>query len=168
MNEAATSLDRLHDIALPAPVPWWPPAPGWYALFVLLTVVAAWMAWRAWQGWRANAYRRAALRELDALGDAAAIAELLRRTALVIAPRSVVAANTGIGWTNWLDANAREPMPVAVQQLLIAGVYGRPTSHRELSALRAYAARWITHHSPASLRGAAPMERVNPPIGKNS
>jgi hypothetical protein len=31
MNDAG-SRQKLNDIVVPAPVPWWPPAPGWYVL----------------------------------------------------------------------------------------------------------------------------------------
>ena len=94
--------------------------------------------------WRANAYRRAALRELKSLEHPAAIAELLRRTALAIAPRPVIAEMTGAAWLDWLAAQFSEPMPDTVRTQLTAGVYGRPAASRELSALRDYAARWIT------------------------
>ena len=146
MNEPATSLDRLHDIALPSAVAWWPPAPGWYAVFTLALVAAAWMAFRAWKRWQSNAYRREAARELASLESSAAIAELLRRTALAIAPRSVIAEKTGTAWLDWLAAQCPEPMPDTVRTQLTTGVYGRPAASEELSALRDYATRWITRH----------------------
>jgi uncharacterized protein DUF4381 len=146
MNEPATSLDRLHDIALPPAVAWWPPAPGWYVVFTLALVAAAWMAFRAWKRWQSNAYRREAARELASLESSAAIAELLRRTALAIAPRSVIAEKTGTAWLDWLAAQFPEPMPDTVRAQLTTGVYGRPAASRELSALRDYATRWITRH----------------------
>ena len=146
MNEPATSLDRLHDIALPPAVAWWPPAPGWYVVFTLALVAAAWMAFRAWKRWQSNAYRREAVRELASLGSSAAIAELLRRTALAIAPRSVIAEKSGTAWLDWLAAQFPEPMPDTVRAQLTTGVYGRPAASRELSALRDYATRWIARH----------------------
>lgn len=146
MTNDPTSLDRLHDLVLPPAVPWWPPAPGWYALMALVLVTAAWMTFRAWKRWQSNAYRREATRELAALGSAAAIAELLRRTALAIAPRSVIAEKTGAAWLDWLAAQCPEPMPDTVRTQLTTGVYGRPAASEELSALRDYAARWITRH----------------------
>jgi hypothetical protein len=146
MNTPATSLDRLHDLALPPAVPWWPPAPGWYVVFALALFAAAWITLRAWKRWQSNAYRREALCELASLERPAAIAELLRRTALAIAPRQVVAEKTGTAWLDWLAAQFPEPMPDTVRTQLTAGVYGLPTASEELSALRDYAARWITRH----------------------
>ena len=146
MNTPATSLDRLHDLALPPAVPWWPPAPGWYVVFALALFAAAWIAIRAWKRWQSNAYRREALRELASLERPAAIAELLRRTALAIAPRQVVAEKTGTAWVDWLAAQCPESMSAAVRIQLTVGVYGRPTADHELSSLRDYAARWIADH----------------------
>jgi hypothetical protein len=145
-----TSLDRLHDLVLPSAVPWWPPAPGWYVVLALLVLAAGWLAWRFWKRRRANAYRRAALRRLATLRDAPAIAELLRRTALAIMPRPVVAAKTGTAWTDWLAEQCPETMPDAVRTQLTAGVYGRPAADREVGALRDYATRWIARHRPVS------------------
>jgi Domain of unknown function (DUF4381) len=145
MTESATSLERLHDIVLPAAVQWWPPAPGWYVLLSLLLLGIAAAAWRGLQRWRANAYRRAALRELTALQDAAAIAALLRRTALAFTPRGRVAARDGIAWTDWLDAHMQKPMAADVRQLLAVGVYRQP-DHREIERLREFARRWIASH----------------------
>jgi len=146
MNESATSLDRLHDLVLPPAVMWWPLAPGWYAVMALALLTAAWMMIRAWKRWQSNAYRREALRELASLESSAAIAELLRRTALAIAPRSVIAEKTGTTWLDWLAAHFPGPMPEIVRSQLSAGVYGPPAASDELSPLRDYATRWITSH----------------------
>jgi len=150
MTPDPTSLDRLHDLVLPPAVPWWPPAPGWYALFVLLALAGGWLAWRRWQRWRADAYRRAALRELAGPRDATAVAELLRRTALAVVPRPVVTGMTGRTWTDWLAAQCPEAMPDPVRSQLFAGVYGRPVPGQNHAMLRAYAACWIARHRPVS------------------
>ncbi len=158
MNDgAATSLDRLHDIVLPPHVSWWPLAPGGYVLLAMGLLLASALIHRAWRRRQANAYRRAALRELGSIEDAAAMAELLRRTALAIAPRPSIAGKTGAAWLDWLAAHGPEAMPDTVRSLLTDGVYGRTPPREELVALRRYAARWIArhrappaaHHSPA-------------------
>jgi len=146
MNDSTTSLDVLHDLVLPPAVPWWPPAPGWYVVIALALIAAALVALRAWKRRRANAYRRAALRELAALQDVPAIAELLRRTALAVAPRSLIAEKTGTEWLDWLAAQCPVAMPDTVREQLTTGVYGRPAARDELSALRDYAGRWISRH----------------------
>jgi hypothetical protein len=109
------SLANLHGIVLPEPVPWWPPAPGWYWLGGALAAAAAWLAVRALRRWHADAYRRAALAELDAIGARAeapdagadalrALPALLKRAALAAYPRERVAALSGPRWWAFLDA----------------------------------------------------------------
>ena len=146
MNTDATSLDRLHDLVLPAPLPWWPPAPGWFVLLAQLSLGVGWISWRYWKRWQANAYRREALRQLKQLQDAPAIALLLRRTALAVAPRPEIATKTGSAWVDWLAGLIPESMTPEVKQLLNFGVYGRPDADQDVTALRSYAVRWITHH----------------------
>jgi hypothetical protein len=147
MNTDATSLDRLHDLVLPASLPWWPPAPGWFFLVALLSLGVGWISWRYWKRWQANAYRREALRQLKQLQDAPAIALLLRRTALAVAPRPEIATKTGSAWVDWLAGQCPESMPPEVKQLLSFGVYGQPDADQDVRVLRNYAVSWITHHS---------------------
>lgn len=146
MNSDQTSLDRLHDLVLPAEVSWWPLAPGWYVVLVLVMLAACWYAWRAWAHWRANAYRRDALRELQSIGDVGGAAELLRRTALARVPRPVIAGLTGSAWLDWLAAQAPVPMPDVVRRQLSEGVYGPSIESSELNAVRDYASHWIARH----------------------
>jgi len=146
MKETATSLGHLRDIVLPPAVPWWPLAPGWYVLFALILIITAVLGWRMWKRWRANAYRRTALRDLGTLHDAPAIAELLRRTALAIVPRHLVAAKTGDAWVDWIVGQSNEVMSPDVRKLLTAGVYGRQATDHDVDALRDFARRWIARH----------------------
>jgi len=148
MNPPDTSLDRMHDIVPPDAVAWWPPAPGWYAVLGLILVAAAYAGWRSWSGWCANAYRRAALRELSGLQETSAIAELLRRVALAIAPRVEIAEKTGTAWVDWVAAQSSEAMPLEVRQQLTVGVYERLSADHDVSVMRDYVAQWITHHRP--------------------
>lgn len=143
-----TSLDHLHDLVLPSEVPWWPLAPAWYAIIAIALIAAAWLAFRAWKHWQSNAYRRAALRELKSLETSAAIAELLRRTALVSAPRSVIAEKTGSAWTDWLAEQCPEPMTEMIQIQLSQAIYQPQSKTHDLSLLKNYATLWITRHSP--------------------
>ncbi|MCB1242743.1 MAG: DUF4381 domain-containing protein [Verrucomicrobiales bacterium] len=146
MNAPSSSLDRLHDLVLPPEVSWWPLAPGWYALILLALAFLAIRTRRAWKNWHANAYRRAALRELASTQDASAIAELLRRTALVIAPREEIAQRTGSAWVEWLSEHSPEAVPVEARLLLTSTVYKRPTEDLQIDILRGFASRWISNH----------------------
>jgi len=147
MNNTSTSLDRLHDIVLPTPVPWWPPAPGWYVVLTALVLTGAWILWRLWQRWLANGYRREAISLLARAKDASAIAELLRRTALAIVPRSTLATMTPQQWIDWLQVVYSAEMPESVRDLLMYGVYGPEQKESDLHTLRDYAAGWIAGHS---------------------
>ena len=146
MSSDAASLEHLNDIALPADVPWWPLAPGWYLLLALLLLVGTWLAARAWTRWRANAYRRAALRELARADNAETIAELLRHTALARVPPSVIAQLGGMQWTEWLAARRTAEMPPDVRALLAGGIYAACAAKPDLRTLREYAAHWIAAH----------------------
>ena len=147
MSSDPASLDRLHDIVEPAPVPWWPPAPGWYVVMAIAAVVLAWLGVRRWQHWRANAYRRAALRELNDATTPTDISAVLRRTALVAAPRSTVASLTGDRWASWLAESTSANMPPQVRELLAAGVYQQSAGSGNVSLLKEYAQTWIEQHS---------------------
>ena len=117
MNTDATSLDRLHDIIMPAPVPWWPLAPGWYWVLGLLVVMLLAALITGLIHWQHNRYRREALTELArqevALQNAdlrspalLSLAELLKRTAVTAFPREDVATLTGPKWFEFLDHTA--------------------------------------------------------------
>ncbi|MEP4685936.1 MAG: DUF4381 domain-containing protein, partial [Rhodopirellula bahusiensis] len=101
------SLDRLNDIVVPAPVSWWPLAPGWHVLIAVLLAAGIWLAWKSWRTWTANAYRREAIHELESANTVGAISELLRRTALVSTSRSELATMTGDRWPDWLSQQFR-------------------------------------------------------------
>ena len=109
MNQDAASLDRLHDIVMPPTVPWWPPAPGWYVLAAIILGLLLVLVLRLWLRWRATAYRREAIRALDSASDPAAIAALLRRTALAESSRSEIAALHGNAWWTGSRPKVRNP-----------------------------------------------------------
>lgn len=146
MPQDENSLDRLNDIVIPPDVSWWPLAPGWYVLSGLFLLAVSWFLWRVGKKWKANAYRRFALRELAGLDDAASIAELLRRTALAVTPRSEVARSSGSQWVDWLAAQCPVPIPPQVRHQLSRGIYEREAESTEVDLLHDYAAKWISGH----------------------
>lgn len=117
MSDPLAELRGYHP---PDPVSWWPPAPGWWLLALLIVGLLIWVTVWALGARRrrrlARAAPRAALDELAALraahardGDAAAFAcglsRLLRRFALARYPRRAVAGLSGEDWLAFLDAH---------------------------------------------------------------
>lgn len=147
------SLQNLHDIVLPAPPGWWPPAPGWYVLAVLLLAFALWWGRRAWQRWRADRYRREALKAFRALqadpGRLAALPGLLKRTALAAWGREAVAALSGEAWHRFLDCSAgTDRFCAGAGALLDRLAYGgEPLSGPEARLLLEAAALWLRGHA---------------------
>lgn len=117
MNTDATSLDRLHDIVVPAAMSWWPPAPAWYWLMAFAAIAILWAAIAWFVRWQRDAYRREALAEWKRINlllaeperRVAALSELaalLKRTAITVFPRAEVAALTGEAWRTFLNRSA--------------------------------------------------------------
>src|SRR6476660_8811862 len=104
MNPDLTSLDRLHDLTMPPPVPWWPPGPGWLFLAgAWCLALGCWLMRAIWR-WQRNCYRREALVLLEAAHlTGLELATLTKRVARTAYPRERVASLTGEPWLAFLN-----------------------------------------------------------------
>jgi hypothetical protein len=128
--ETLQQIPMLRDIHDIPPIPWWPPAPGWWliALGVLILTVGAWR-WRArlslripipgvtlgsWR-WDAAAalrdLRRRASKGQDIKQMVGELSELLRRIAMARLGRPACAGLTGTGWLDWLTRHDPNGFP---------------------------------------------------------
>lgn len=97
-------LDLLEEVPPPPPVSLLPQTPSWLILGLLILAGALYVVYRLRARYRAEAYRQAALAELDrAATEPAHIAAVLRRTALAAFPRDQVAGLYGDDWLRFLD-----------------------------------------------------------------
>ncbi|HKK55478.1 DUF4381 domain-containing protein [Marinobacter sp.] len=103
-------LSQLRDIHIPPPEGFWPPAPGWW--FVLLLVIGLAIAITVWLRRRRqkNAWYRIARRRLDRLAEGAAgtsrwfneLNSLLKQSALARYPDRQPQSLSGSGWVDFL------------------------------------------------------------------
>lgn len=148
------ALAHLRDIHLPQAIGWWPPAPGWWILFVLsvITLVIAIGAIRT--QYRAARAKKQALLLLDkyqknynASGNkqqaASEVSELLRRVALVYFPRNQVAGLQGEEWIDFLNHSAKKLDITALREGLLHLPYQPNNDNINLEPLFISAKNWI-------------------------
>ena len=139
------SREGMHDLLLPAPVSLWPATPAWAVLGASLLALLLWLAWRVWRAWRRNAYRREALRAVDAARAPAEIAAVLKRTALAAWPRPEVAGLAGADWAGFLRRTApRARLSEDAARTLSDLAYAAALPDEA----RAAAQLWIRRHDP--------------------
>lgn len=155
--DAQDPLAALRPIHLPANIGWWPPAPGWWVVGLLSLSLLAVACVLVLRRWRANGYRRAALRELDALFaaldasvDHSALAAqcnaLLRRSAMCRYASGEVAALTGKAWLEFLDQSGRsDDFSQGAGRPLAAAAYA-PAADFDTAALHRACRAWLRRH----------------------
>lgn len=146
MKPDAASLENLRDIVQPGPVSWWPLAPGWWILMVLLWTSVFFVSLFIWRRWKANAYRREALRELRKAGTVAEIAAILKRSALCAYPRPTVASLSGEPWCRWLQQSSGLVMSESVSEALTEGQFAQQRDNG-ITACREFAVAWVQMHT---------------------
>jgi hypothetical protein len=119
-------LAQLRDLQTPEATSWWPPAPGWWvvALLVVLALAALVWAWRRrnarlagrreaeaslqrlYEGWQASAKD-----DSDAACYAQGVLVLLRQIAIHMIGRQEIARSTGAAFIARLNALSATPLP---------------------------------------------------------
>lgn len=135
-------LAQLAPPHAPPPASWWPLAPGWWGLAILIVaIIAGALVW-----WRRRPVRlrRAALRELKQLeanaADDAALArglqQLVRRFAVARFGRAAVAGLSGERWIGFVVAHGGTDWAGETGAGLLQAAYG--------GVARSERARWIS------------------------
>jgi hypothetical protein len=102
----------LEPLRSPEAISWWPPAPGWWFIALIILVLLALLLRWLWRFYRRGAPLRSAARELEQIESAdldgyrraEAVARLQRRIAIRIAGRRACAGLTGTAWVEFLNA----------------------------------------------------------------
>ena len=146
----------LRDIHLPAPIGWWPVAPGWLVLggLLLLLLIVIWGLRR----FRQRRYlRRLALRQLEELAELpetelpAALSRFLRQAAISHFPPQDCAGLNGQAWLEFLDRPfADRPFTAGIGSCLSDAPY-RLTIQVDAAALVSLCRRWLKKLPPQNL-----------------
>ncbi|MFG1393601.1 DUF4381 domain-containing protein [Xanthobacter agilis] len=155
LDPGADPLATLHDIHLPEAVPFWPPAPGWFAvagLVLVAVLIGLFLEWRRRQtlSYRALQAFKVVARDGDTRAVGAAAAVLVRRVLLSRDPQSPAAAFTGAAFARFVGAGPKG-VPADIARFLALAPYlppGAPEAAEiDRAALVAAVRRWIRGHA---------------------
>ena len=157
----AQELAQLRDIHLPDAIGWWPLAPGWYLLAIILFVALITVIFLGGRYYLNGRSRRQALRLLvtcqqqyqrDANSQlsAARVSELLKRVALVYFPREQVASLQGESWITFLNTTSNGLDFNCVHTELLEAPY-QATIDCDLHNLFIVARAWISQRRGSCL-----------------
>jgi len=161
--DSAELLEQLADIHLPGPVPFWPPAPGWWLLALLVIALLGWLTYKLLEARKQRQICAFALQELDKAytafenqqsGDPQLLNEarlgflnnfnaVLRRVALWHYPKSNIASLGGRAWVDFIREKGESSL--LTDEIAKALEEGRFKTHCDIDAeqLHQFGERWI-------------------------
>ena len=155
-------LAELRDIHLPEPVSFWPPAPGWWILAILILLFVGFCGWQLWK-WR---LRRRPKREalqllkemqeqfeftLEPMQAVRDLSQLIRRVALTSFQQENVASLHGEKWLEFLDKTGKTTdFSKGVGKVLGDQLYQKEMHESDvnLSELFPLVRKWIKSNQP--------------------
>jgi hypothetical protein len=149
-------MAQLRDIHSAPAVPWWPPAPGWWLVALLVLAVLVWFGRRLLARYRVYQRRQQMLGWVDHLNatvdphkDPYAYLSTLNRVFKVVAlrafPGQQVAVMAGPQWTEFLQQHASAKQSVEALAVLATGPY-QPAPQFDSVAISELARAWIKQH----------------------
>lgn len=146
-------LAQLRDIHLPEAISAWPPAPGWWVLFIGIIALLAALAYYWRNHIQCNRYRKHALQQLATLEQQnpadylQQINRLLKQTALAAKPTINIAGLSGQQWLAFLDTSGNNTdFSQGIAKALLDGPYTPVVADFNISELEKIARQWIKHH----------------------
>jgi len=157
-------IHGIDEIILPSNISWWPSAPVWQVLGVIVSLLMVVQVGRLAKHWWQNRYRREALRQLTSIQQQentrlqdviALLPYYLKVTALQAYPRKDVASLSGGSWLKFLDDHYPGPVfSSGIGQKLLAIAYLPPErwqlDDQESRTLLKMSRHWIAKHREAS------------------
>lgn len=157
MTDHAQLLEKLRDIHTPKPIGWWPPAPGWWILGVVILFLIAVSFLLTHRYYNRYRYRKVALKALqdsfrsvqdvnDNLTFLEEVSSLLRRVAIHAYGREKVSSLTGSKWLAFLDETGNtDQFSKGVGSILAYGHY-QFQSEIDPHQIHTLARKWIKEH----------------------
>ena len=157
MTPASQQPLPLKDIHLPEPISWWPLAPGWWGLLILIVVLVGlfFLGRILYRRGQLRREARQALQNIQAQYEshqddrqlAADLSTLLRRVALSYSSRTDVASLTDDAWLYFLDRGVaktkfKDAFSNGAGRILIDAPY-RPTVNIDSTGLLQICTAWI-------------------------
>ena len=149
-------LSQLRDSHAAAPVPWWPPAPGWWVLALLVLALLGWLGRRLLARFRVHQRRKQMLgwvehlnASIDPRRDPQAYLSTLNRIFKLVAmrafPAQQCAALNGQDWVDFLIENMKKSPSAESLGVLAAGPYD-PAPKFEPELISELTRYWIRQH----------------------
>lgn len=159
-NEQTLQSLQLRDIHLPASPEFWPPAPAWWLLALLIGIVLGWIIFRLIRLWQRRRAQLEIFSLLDEISNTknevktpeflSSVSTLLRRVALLKFPPKQVAALTGKDWLSFLDIHGGDgQFQNGAGRVLECGPY-MSDSNVDQQGLLLLARKWIKRNTGAS------------------
>ena len=149
-------LSQLRDIHAAAPVPWWPPAPGWWVLALLVLVLLVWLGRRVLARYRLHQRRKQMLAWVDHLNanidpdrDPQAYLSTLNRIFKLVAlrafPDQQCAVLNGQEWAGFLIQRMQNMPSADSLSVLASGPYD-PAPRFDPDQMSELTRHWIKQH----------------------
>ena len=127
-------LSQLRDIHTAPQLPWWPPAPGWWLLALLLLFALGWLGRRVMRRYRVYQRRKQMLGWVDHLNATidpkrepqaylSTLNRIFKLVALRAFPAHKCAVLAGQEWVDFLVGRMENSDPAAPMDVLASGPY---------------------------------------------
>lgn len=147
-NLSSASLDLMHDIILPPAISFWPLAPGWYALALILVSFIFYISQVRKEKYRRNFYRREALQRLKNLKDIPSVLSLLKGVALHHYSRESIASLSHNAWWDFIEIHSKVKADENIRTLSQEFLYNpkKKTSTKDVELMKHITKIWIQTH----------------------
>jgi hypothetical protein len=151
MTPSPLSSIDLHDIHAATAPEFWPPAPGWWLLAVVVIGTTLFVGRHLIKAWRRRQLQNHILVELETLNArspaevATHVSTLLRRVALMCFERNEVASLSGDAWLSFLDrTGGNGAFSSGIGNVLATAPYAaHDANDADSEALLSLARQWI-------------------------